>query len=275
MDELQVGLTPDERRLCRAALDNPTDVNLAFCRLQRSLGLRQEEYWAEGQAAIPGSAYVLAAWPIEHDHVSVRFLAFDSAPKRGADGAGSFWFVSGYLGHTRSGEVLTHLAFECEEDGEPLTSDVVRSFRLPEIAAKVKAVIETNARRERILREIWGVPDMATLEALEQAARDARQMELRRGRAGFPDRYYQGLAFDYLREAERGRGALLKLGALYGQKRQTIRDHLSRAKARGFLQGGQPGRLSYQAGPRLYPPPQGEGRQARTTKRKIIGHEAS
>lgn len=253
MDELHVGLTPEERASCRAVLADPLRVDGAFRRFQGSLSHeRQEEYWEDPAADISGTALVLNAWRVEHPYVSVRFLAFDWAPKRGH---GAFWFLSGYLGRTHAGDdALTHLAFECEHDEElAVTTDVLRSFKPAEIIAKTYAVLAVTAKREELLAA-WGLPDIGTLRELEESAVDARSMQLRRGRGGFPDRYYRGLAFDYLMQRERGRGALKRLAKMYGREYATIRDHLTRAKARRFLQGGKAGTLSYEAGPRLYAP---------------------
>jgi hypothetical protein len=249
--ELHVGLTDEERARCRAVLADPLGADDAFLRFQQYLSPeQQEEYWEDRQTEIDGTACVLAAWPVDHAHVSARFLAFDWAPKRGG---GAFWFLSGYLGRTQSGdEALTHLAFECEHDEElAVTTDVLRSFKPAEIVAKSNAVLAATAKREELLAT-WDLPDIDTLRELEQTAREARAMTLVRGRGGFPDNYYCGLAFDYLEEKRKGRGALGRLASLYGREYKTIRDHLSRAKAREFLQGGEPGTLSYEAGPRLY-----------------------
>jgi hypothetical protein len=260
--ELRTGLTPEEYALLEAFdFENRDEVNWI-----RQLTKEQAAQWEtvrRSQVDLEGSTWVIDAWRVDHPVAIARFLATvegpvpTSRPPRDPDHrivVGSVWYLAGYLGRTDSDdEAVTHLAIEAGRSFAEMgvTSDVMRAISTADLLAKVQAFLRAKDTLDDLV-EAWGVPDVDELADLRKTAHEARRMQLHRGSGGFPDAYYRGLAWDYLEQKSGRRGVLARLARMYEREQRVIRDHLHRAKVRGFLAGGVSGKLSYVAGPNLY-----------------------
>jgi len=179
------------------------------------------------------------------------------------------WYLSGYLAYKptdaqveawkRAGldpipprrVYVRHLAIEPENEGNPLTAEVLRAVKIESLITKVRAYFRVTAEAQALL-EGWGIQlSPEDLVGRDERVAVARRIPPKRGSRGLPDEYFLGLALDYLAEQDGGRGVHGRLAEAYGQSEAKIRDHLNRAKKRGWLEGGEQGKLSYRPGPRL------------------------
>lgn len=257
-EKLRAGLTKQERAEVQESLD--PDARLAAWEatwgpLSNVQKERLNELWNSFHE-LPGPVWLNARRVNDPESKSVfaRFVAYYLlSPEAQAPAPG--WYVSGYLARTpTSGTTVRQLAIEPENEDQPgVTVEVLRGVKPGEIIGKVRALFDVTAQAAA-LEQGWGTRHLSLDQRNEIAtlADEARRITLKRGAKGFPDSYYRGLAAAYVEERGRGRGVLNRLADRYDRPRETIRDHLNRARTRGFLQGGgRSGKLSYEPGPRF------------------------
>lgn len=197
-----------------------------------------------------GEPVVWTTWTEDAAGRRGEFKVQDLLGDWGWDLAGAVRFVGGRM-------VVTELTFTPSEfikqgrevrrrrpDEFPLdgvNSDVLRHPKMGELVALLRKELSNTAADRTDLDAKW-----------KEAATAA--VELKRGRGGYPDEHFLGLAVRYLqlRDAGLTNGITGELADEYDRPEATIRDWIRQAERRGFLTEAAQGRGgTREAGPRL------------------------
>jgi hypothetical protein len=183
------------------------------------------------------------------------------------------WEVSGVVDVVDRRLVVTHLEIQLLEHhrasgGEfpaaGITGAVLRDIRLEELAQQVKQrlIEQPKALDQLRQRGIVALPEADRL--IRENARRAARTQLRKGRAGYPEDFYRGVALRYLEiAASQNRGVIPQLATEYGRRlkreipRDTVKSWLRKARELGLLEFDGQGRSGARPGPQLY---EGDGK---------------
>jgi hypothetical protein len=145
--------------------------------------------------------------------------------------------------------------------GSEVTGTVLRSVRVALIRDRALQGLRRADVAVDSYRTLLGLSalDERERELIRRAAASARREGLKRGRTGYPDDHYRGVALRYLELVDEGygrqpgKGIRSRLARDYDRPPETVRDWIRRARELGFLEGGGPGRLDVRPGPNLRP----------------------
>jgi hypothetical protein len=198
-----------------------------------------DEFWALADAQ-PSDFPVVTARPArfsDRDGVGRWFAALD-IPKRG------FWLASGHL--VLDGQAaLFDLALE-PDPTFPASVDATLLRAIPHAQIRERALARLRALPSWLdfeARVGWSKPSAADRDTAATLAISPAAASKRRGRPPLPDEHYQEVARAY-REALRAgsKGVNDRLSRRFGRPKETIRDWVREARARGHLPTGSQGR---------------------------------
>jgi len=213
----------------------PKTVRERFEQVAANHATSKREAWAQPPAA---ETWLLDA-PDERSLPFAQLLSITD----------QLWLARGWVQlNTATGlPDLRQLAIEPWNHSSELTVTVMRAVP----AGRIRDAVVARAKAEAQLVEIgmgWAAPANPTASAV-LAAHDRP----RRGRPPLPDSHYAAVAEAYLEICDEGLQStvLVELARRFNRPRETMRDHVGRARELGYLSRGRQGRPGASPGPRL------------------------
>lgn len=249
MDELRSGLTAEERELLLGDLDIEHAAALPPEHLERLAAI-----W--DRIPTTGRPAVLRARSVDHPSgVFARFIAYDFLGPRGA--AASGWFVTGYVAHSSSGEVvLERLAIEPEHEDQPgVTTEVLRGIAPAEILVRTRHYLAVAPDVLDLERELEVAPSSGALgSAPSSAAGGPTSSPRRRGRPPLDDDVLEAFAHELIADyAANRRGVLRRAAERHGISWEGARRRAREATKRGYLAPRERGQNAFVPGWKLLP----------------------